>query len=55
MKATPTFSAFTSGELSPLLEGRTDLEKYFKGAKVLENMIITNPKQWIWTHNRWKI
>jgi len=40
MKATPTFSAFTSGELSPLLEGRTDLEKYFKGAKVLENMIV---------------
>ena len=23
--------------------------------KVLEKMIITNPKQWIWTHNRWKI
>ena len=22
--------------------------------KVLENMIIKNPKQWIWTHNRWK-
>ena len=20
----------------------------------LENMIIKNPKQWIWTHNRWK-
>ena len=22
--------------------------------KVLENMIIQNPNQWIWTHNRWK-
>ena len=23
--------------------------------KVLENMIKSNPDQWIWTHNRWKI
>ena len=22
--------------------------------KILENMIIRNPNQWIWTHNRWK-
>ena len=22
--------------------------------KVLEQMIIKNPSQWIWTHNRWK-
>ena len=22
--------------------------------KTLENMILINPKQWIWTHNRWK-
>ena len=22
--------------------------------KVLENMILKNPNQWIWTHNRWK-
>jgi len=22
--------------------------------QVLENMIIKNPKQWIWSHNRWK-
>ena len=22
--------------------------------KVLENMIIDNPNEWIWTHNRWK-
>ena len=23
--------------------------------KILEQMIIRNPDQWIWTHNRWKI
>ena len=22
--------------------------------KILENMILRNPNQWIWTHNRWK-
>ena len=22
--------------------------------RLLENMIIKNPNQWIWTHNRWK-
>ena len=22
--------------------------------KILEVMIIKNPKQWIWSHNRWK-
>ena len=22
--------------------------------KILEKMIIRNPNQWIWTHNRWK-
>jgi len=22
--------------------------------KVLEKMIVKNPNQWIWTHNRWK-
>jgi len=22
--------------------------------KILEKMIIKNPNQWIWTHNRWK-
>ena len=21
---------------------------------ILEKMVIRNPKQWIWTHNRWK-
>ena len=23
--------------------------------KVLEKMIVSNPEQWIWTHNRWKM
>ena len=23
--------------------------------RILEKMILTNPDQWIWTHNRWKI
>ena len=23
--------------------------------KILEKMIVANPKQWIWTHNRWKL
>ena len=22
--------------------------------QILEKMIINNPKQWIWSHNRWK-
>ena len=22
--------------------------------KILEKMILKDPKQWIWTHNRWK-
>jgi len=22
--------------------------------RILEEMIIKNPKQWIWSHNRWK-
>ena len=23
--------------------------------KILEKMILHNPEQWIWTHNRWKV
>ena len=26
----------------------------YKLNKVLEEMILKNPDQWIWTHNRWK-
>ena len=22
--------------------------------KILEKMILTNPNNWIWSHNRWK-
>ena len=30
------------------------LELTEKLNRVLEEMIIRNPNQWIWTHNRWK-
>jgi len=39
-KTTFGFASFTSGELSPRLDGRIDLEKYFSGTKTLENMVI---------------
>jgi hypothetical protein len=34
-------SSFNAGELSPLLESRTNLDKYRNGCKVLENFLIT--------------
>lgn len=33
-------TSFTGGELSPLLDGRVDLEKYQSGCKVVENFLI---------------
>jgi Kdo2-lipid IVA lauroyltransferase/acyltransferase len=33
-------------------ENKLDLTR--KLNEVLENMIVRNPNQWIWTHNRWK-
>ena len=33
-------------------ENKLELTK--KLNEVLENMIVRNPNQWIWTHNRWK-
>jgi len=42
----PTFGAitiinsFNAGELSPLLEGRTDISKYYSGCRTLENCIV---------------
>ena len=33
---------------------KNKLEITEKLNKVLENMIVKNPNQWIWTHNRWK-
>ena len=39
-KVSAALTNFTAGELSPRLQGRTDLEKYFNGCKVMENMTI---------------
>src|SRR5689334_4821814 len=35
----PIWNTFNSGELSPLIDGRTDQEKYFAGCKKLRNFI----------------
>ena len=42
--------------LYPLLNGGTfSIKKtYILLNKIIENMIIKNPNQWIWTHDRWK-
>ncbi|MCH9050626.1 MAG: hypothetical protein IIA72_06040 [Proteobacteria bacterium] len=39
-RVSPIQTNFTAGELSPRLEGRVDISKYFNGARVLENMTI---------------
>ena len=39
-KASPAFHNFTAGELSPRLEGRTDVSKYFNGCSTLNNFIV---------------
>lgn len=39
-RSAPAISAFTSGELSPRLEGRITLEKYQTGLSELTNMIV---------------
>lgn len=41
-KASFAFSNFTAGELSPRLDGRTDLAKYFNGVKTMQNF-TTHP------------
>ena len=38
-KASPAFHNFTAGELSPRLEGRTDVSKYFNGCSTLSYFI----------------
>ncbi|MEZ7198301.1 hypothetical protein [Pseudodesulfovibrio karagichevae] len=38
--ATPAITNFTAGEISPRLEGRTDLSKYFNGCRTLENFHV---------------
>ena len=39
-RSTFAYTNFTAGELSPRLDGRTDLQKYFQGCKTLQNMVI---------------
>ncbi len=39
-RSAPSFSAFSAGEISPLLEGRTGIEKYKEGLADLTNMIV---------------
>ena len=39
-KASPAFTNFTAGELSPRLDGRTDVAKYFNGCKKLQNFVV---------------
>jgi hypothetical protein len=40
-KASPILGTFNSGELSPMLDGRIDFNKYASGASILENFIPT--------------
>ncbi len=37
----PIWQSFNAGELSPLMDGRTDQEKYFSGAKTMQNFLPT--------------
>lgn len=39
VKASPIYESFNAGELSPLLEGRTDYAKYKKGLKLCKNFL----------------
>jgi len=39
MKTSTILNSFASGELSPYLDGRTDVERYYSGVKTLENFI----------------
>lgn len=39
-KANPILTNFTAGELSPRLDGRVDVAKYFNGCRKLENMLV---------------
>lgn len=38
--AVSPINAFNAGELSPLLEGRTDIAKYYSGCRTLENFLV---------------
>lgn len=37
--ATVVLNAFNAGELSPQIEGRTDVLRYYHGCRTLENMV----------------
>lgn len=39
-KAWPILTNFTAGEISPLLEGRVDISRYFNAAQSIENFLI---------------
>jgi hypothetical protein len=39
-KASPIFPTFSSGEVSPLVYGRVDLQQYFNGLKEAENCLV---------------
>ena len=39
-RSAPAFSSFTAGEISPRLEGRTNIEKYQEGLTELTNMVV---------------
>jgi hypothetical protein len=39
-RSAPAFSSFTAGEISPRLEGRTDIDKYREGLSNLTNMVV---------------
>ncbi|MBC17712.1 MAG: hypothetical protein CL942_11750 [Desulfovibrio sp.] len=38
--STPILTNFTAGEMSPRLEGRVDLSKYYNGCRRLENFLV---------------
>jgi len=41
MNVAPVIRSFNAGELSPLLDGRSDLAKYQAGCRILKNMLPT--------------
>ena len=43
-----------SAGINNLLNYKNKLDISIKLNLILEKMIIKNPSQWIWTHNRWK-
>lgn len=40
-RAAPIVTSLNAGELSPLIDGRVDLAKYFSGGKRVENVLLT--------------